>query len=301
MKNKGIVFNSFTEQDAINYLTTNNNFFKLSSYRKNYPKSDKTDKYVGLDFAHLVDLSIIDMHLRMILLKMTLNIEHATKVQLLIDLQNKFHETDGLHIVQKYVTKLKSVSQTDSAYNKLQAEISRNKTSVYCQDLYDKYPFPDIPVWAFLEMISLGSFIRFYKYCADHYHDKEMNRTFYLLLTTKHVRNAAAHNNCLLNNILTKEARHNGDYEMMRQLALIGVTFRQRSRKLSNERIQQIVTCLYAHKQLVHSEGLHKKTCHELETFQQRLFRGFDYRSNLTIRSTFLLLNKIIDNWFKLV
>ena len=36
LKNKGITFSYCSESDAADYLRDNNNFFKLTSYRKNY-------------------------------------------------------------------------------------------------------------------------------------------------------------------------------------------------------------------------------------------------------------------------
>ena len=43
-------------------------------------------KYINLDFAYLQELSTLDMHLRKTILSMALNIEHALKTQLLLDL-----------------------------------------------------------------------------------------------------------------------------------------------------------------------------------------------------------------------
>lgn len=36
LKDKGVLFNIFTEDKALDYLSKNNNYFKLRSYRKNY-------------------------------------------------------------------------------------------------------------------------------------------------------------------------------------------------------------------------------------------------------------------------
>ncbi len=59
--------------DNVNY------YFKLASYRVNFPKNyDK--KYINLDFAYLTDLASIDMQLRDYLLDLSLDIEHGIKV-----------------------------------------------------------------------------------------------------------------------------------------------------------------------------------------------------------------------------
>lgn len=38
LKDKGILFNIMDESDAKKYLEQNNNYFKLTAYRKNYNK-----------------------------------------------------------------------------------------------------------------------------------------------------------------------------------------------------------------------------------------------------------------------
>ena len=83
-KEKGIQFNSISEAEAQDYLARNNNYFKLASYRKNYPKftdGPKQGQYENLDFAYLIELARIDVEVRHILLKMCLDIEHFLKVR----------------------------------------------------------------------------------------------------------------------------------------------------------------------------------------------------------------------------
>ena len=63
MKLKGIRFTIDSEEKALSYLTQNNNYFKLRAYRKNYVKN-RAGQYVGLEFAYLKDLAIIDMRMR---------------------------------------------------------------------------------------------------------------------------------------------------------------------------------------------------------------------------------------------
>ena len=46
-----------------------------------------TGLYISLDFAYLKELSTLDMYLREIILKMTIDIEHFLKVKMLNDLQ----------------------------------------------------------------------------------------------------------------------------------------------------------------------------------------------------------------------
>ncbi len=86
MKGKGITFNIISESDAKSFLTENNYYLKLASYRTNYAKytsGSKTGQYINLDFAYLKELSTIDMHLRYLIIQMCLDIEHYLKVSLL--------------------------------------------------------------------------------------------------------------------------------------------------------------------------------------------------------------------------
>ena len=60
MKQKGITFQITSEQNAQNFLSQNNYYMKLASYRENYPKytsGTKTGQYINLDFAYLQELS----------------------------------------------------------------------------------------------------------------------------------------------------------------------------------------------------------------------------------------------------
>lgn len=288
---KGIKFERFKLDDAFTYLEDNNNFFRLSSYRKNFSKSDKTGKYVNLDFAHLVDLAIIDTRLRMIIIEMSLNIEHFAKVKLLkrITLDNN---EDGYSIIANYRSNLSPVEQ-----ERMKAEITRNQNSIYIKDVYEKYKC-EMPIWAFVEILSFGSFIHFYRYCAETFDDKSMKDEVYLFLTVKKIRNASAHNNCLINDLSIKIHDYSVNYKLKNSLSKIGIKYDQRKKKMACERTAQIITCLYTHKRLVLSDGIHKHISISLNKFKNRLFREFDYKQTLTIYTTFNLLIKIIDNWF---
>lgn len=69
-------------------------------FKDNYVKSND-GKYRDLEFAYLKEFSIIDMHLRYLLIQMTLEIRHFTKlflVNLLIFRQENMYE-----IIQDYI------------------------------------------------------------------------------------------------------------------------------------------------------------------------------------------------------
>ena len=79
LKKKGVTFSLMSESAAADYLENHNNYFKLASYRKNFPKHPggvKVGQYISLDFGQLVDLAIVDMELRYTLLHLALDVEH---------------------------------------------------------------------------------------------------------------------------------------------------------------------------------------------------------------------------------
>ena len=58
----GIQFEISPEEDAIAFLSNSNYFFKVKSFAKDYPKDRFSGKYIGLDFAYLRELSLLDAY-----------------------------------------------------------------------------------------------------------------------------------------------------------------------------------------------------------------------------------------------
>ena len=107
MKQKGIKFVEMTEDSARDFLSYNNYYMKLASYKCNYEKcleGKREGQYKNLDFAYLKELSTIDMHLRYIIIEMCLDIEHAIKVRILEDVTNNPDE-DGYNVALQNICK----------------------------------------------------------------------------------------------------------------------------------------------------------------------------------------------------
>lgn len=65
------------------------------------------------------------------------------------------------------------------------------------------------------------------------------------------LRNACAHNNCILNNLSAGKPIYEPRHDVMQELSGISsIGPGQRRAKMSNDRMQQIVTALYAHRKL---------------------------------------------------
>lgn len=79
---------------------------------------------------------------------------------------------------------------------------------------------------------------------------------------------------------------------------MAGIGLEQRKSKMSNDRMQQLVTTLYAHRELA-SQGVSEHRAKSLAVFVQRMNRHVDYyRGNLQVSTGFDFLTKVISAWF---
>ena len=296
---KGVKFEKMSVEDAKQYLTKNNNYFKLRAYRKNFPKhpgGDFEGQYIDLDFAMLKDLAIIDMRLRYVLIHLALDIEHFAKVKLLKAIEASGN--DGYQIVVDYMA---SLQKKDEEENKnrlgiLQNELNRNRGNPYCGGIIAKYD-GCYPAWAFVEIIPFGSFIHFYGFCADQLDREDLKDGFYLLIAVKALRNAAAHNNCIIHDMGVKDSSHKTNYKIQR--ALNRISKETKRNQLSNARMQQMITLLYAHSVIVTSEGVHDFEKQALTELCERMFRHIDYYTgNDSIVTSFSFFKKAVDILF---
>lgn len=295
LKGNGVTFVSYSEADARDYLRNNNNYFKLTSYRKNYEKYQggaNAGKYIALDFGYLRDMAIIDMELRYSFVQLALDIEHYAKLKILRMTED--HSEDGYQMCTDFMNTL-----DENQRERLKGEISRNEHSVYCGELFAKYP-EHFPVWVFLEMIPFGRLVSFYGFCANRYCDSDMEKEYYMLMACKEIRNAAAHSSCILNNLHPETAVHEISWEIMSEIAKMKeISKSQRIKRMSNERMRQIITLLYTHKKIVTSAGVHQKSKKLMHAFDERMMRNIAYyQNNDLVRKTFEFLHRVIDNWF---
>ena len=160
----------------------------MKAYSKNYEKYEKNGKYINLDFSYLQDLARLDMSFREIILKMTIDIEHYLKVQILSESQ-KNERDDGYKIVEDFL------SFNNDIKNKI---ITYSKQQGYHADLIKTYQYT-LPIWVFLEIISFGDLIKFYDFYNETY--PFTNNVKQYLWSARILRNATAHNSCILNRL----------------------------------------------------------------------------------------------------
>lgn len=133
----------------------------------------------------------MDMYLRKSIISMALDIEHTLKTQLLYDLSQN-EADDGYHIAKLYLT---------ADYRRLKSLHDKVGTSA-ASDLIQKKLNDDdnYALWEIVEILSFGEFIDLYQLYYSTYHSNRNNFSSYLW-SIKFLRNAAAHNNCLLNSL----------------------------------------------------------------------------------------------------
>ena len=143
-----------------------------------------------MDFAYLQELAIIDMHLRHFLLKTTTDIEHIIKVHFMSDFLNS--ESDGYEVVEQFM----------SEYPDIKNKILQKKNSSYCNDLINKLEHEGYALWNIIELLSFGDFINLYQFFYRQYPNALSGINYiYPMRNIKNLRNASAHNNCLLDQI----------------------------------------------------------------------------------------------------
>ena len=283
LRSKGVRFDLISETEACSYLAENNNYFRIRSYRTNFEKvaeGTRRGQYANLDFKMLVDLSIVDMLLRNELLPMSLDIEHFSKVRLLRAIEAR--SEDGYDIVADFLNSQDRQNRDGSVTNTTKREIERGRKSAYTANLLNKYPEHDYPAWVFMEVVAFGTFLSFYKFSSERFGSKTLRDEFYLLQSVKSIRNACAHNNCILNNMTNGTSMFNA----------------QRRSKMRIDIFQQIATTFFMHQKLS-SSGIKEHRTESLLKFEKRMNKHSDYyKDNYQVTSGFSFISQLIHGWY---
>ena len=289
LKDKGCKFNIVNEEQAKDFLSKHNYYLKLAAFRNNYDKinsGQNKGKYKNLEFAYLKELSTIDMYLRKIIFKMCSDIEHNIKVMLLKDTENNPDE-DGYKCISKFVG--------EDIKNRL-TNIKRHSDSEYCKNLINKY-YPYFPIWVYVELISFGTLAHLCDYYNTMYGRNFLGIDNRLLNSVRDLRNASAHNNCLINKLQrgdNKPLQSIVDYVSKNPY----IKSESRNKKLSNKFIYDFVTLIYVYNNIIKSDNLRQNQLEELKQLVcGRMRREIEYfNTNCLVKSSFDFLKKIIDN-----
>lgn len=304
LKQKNIKFEKISESDAEKYLRDNNNYYNVTSYKHNFlkypsPAGEKEGLYQDLDFAYLKDMSIIDHRLRLILFKMIIDIEHYLKIRIL-NIIETIDEEDGYRIVNMFLDK----DFNDEKFPKrVHTSIFKKVGSDYYNKIFSKYDIDkdkkleNIPVWEFLEIITFGELVNFYELFAKEYELKEEIKNIFILREIGKLRNAVAHNSCVLSDLDKKDNSFTPDFKIIKFLKECGIGKETRSNKLSNSRIRQITYTLYMFNKIVTSEGIKKNINEDInELFFGRIIHHKEYyNNNELLKSVYEYFKKIIE------
>ena len=291
MKEAGITFDIFSENEAARYLDLQTYYFRVKSYAKNYEKyltTDKQGQYINLDFAYLVDLSEIDSLLRELVLKMTLTLEHYLKVKLLSDF-NASHE-DGYDII------IELFNMQPELKTKIEEEKVNTSTS---NELITKYK-DNWAIWNIVEVISLGSLSELYNLF---YSRNNIKHPYTVMLhPIRMIRNAAAHDNCLINRLRPPYSRNiTPSYDLRVELMQeAGISKKAIDNKLFHPLIHDFSTLMYVFSRIV-PESSHNRIYSEIDyLFNTRMILNKDYYSkNNVIKSSYEILSQVISYYIK--
>ena len=294
MKNdKGIKFSIVNENDAKKFLTNNSYYFKIKSYAKNYEKyteGENARKYINLEFAYLQELSTLDMYFRRLILKMTLDIEHYLKTRLLIDCSRNDKE-NGYDVIDELFNKYPYIKENTNR---------EDKNSASC-DLVLKYK-DDFAIWNVVEVLSFGDFTKLYYIYYKKYKTKGSMENH--LWSVRFLRNAAAHNSCLLNSLRIPYSKEiNPNKKVMNIISNISEIPREsRQSRMKNPIIHDFVVSLYVFNNIVTSQGIKKNYMNELKDFvDNRMIRNKEYfQDNQLIISYYKFAKNIIDYFYGL-
>ena len=305
LKSKNIKFNLLSEEEAEKYLKENNNYYNVTAYKNNFPIyqcGELTGKYIDLDFAYLKDLSIIDYRTRIVLFKMIIDIEHYLKIRILNKIE-ELNDEDGYNIVNLYLEQ----DYNDEKYPKrIHDSIRKKVTNEYYKKIFSKYDIDgdtkieNIPIWEFLEIITFGELINFFVFFTQKYNLDDKKYIFILREINK-LRNAVAHNSCVLSELDKKDNHHSADTLVINYLKKCGIGKENRMNKLRNSRIRQITYTLYMFNEIVSSIGVKNNVKHEVsKLFYGRIILNRKYyNNNELLKSIYEYFDKIIEKNYK--
>ena len=307
LKTKNIKFELISEDKAEQYLHDNNNYYNVTSYKNNFEKymidGVFINKYIDLDFAYLKDLAIIDHRVRLLFFKMIIDIEHYLKIRILNLIEN-IEDEDGYRIVNLYLEK----DFNDEKFpKKVHNSIFKKVGSEYYQKIFSKYDIDkdkkleNIPVWEFLEIITFGELINFYEFFSKEYQLKKEIKNIFILREIVKLRNAVAHNSCVLCDLDKKDNEYAPDFKIVNYLNSCGIGKETRDNKLSNSRIKQMTYTLYMFNEIVTSEGVKRNVITDInELFYERIILHKEYyNNNELLKSIYAYFDKIIKKYYK--
>lgn len=285
----GITFNLKSEEEAAVFLAKHNYFFRLKQYA-DFGEKTKSGKFINVDFGQMVELSTVDMFLRKLILKMTLDFEHYLKVKIINDSQENPAD-DGYAVVESFL-------ETHNRVRHL-IENLNNSLNFYNRQVFEKYK--ETPsVWSIVEMLGFSDFIDFYAHYYQYFHLKcEYTPHFD---SVRRLRNAAAHNTCMISN-LKPQNWFKSDIEINFELigAKLDVGNGVISSCLKVPVLNDFAVMLSNYVKLISSPKIKEKTLEEIQDFfNGRMILHKDYFENVNeIKNAYHFAKDVLDYYCK--
>ena len=281
----GITFNLKSEEEAAVFLAKHNYFFRLKQYA-DFGEKTKSGKFINVDFGQMVELSTVDMFLRKLILKMTLDFEHYLKVKIINDSQENPAD-DGYAVVESFL-------ETHNRVRHL-IENLNNSSNFYNRQVFDKYK-EKTSVWSIVEMLGFSDFIDFYAHYYQYFHLKcEYTPHFD---SVRRLRNAAAHNTCMISN-LKPQNWFKSDIEINFELlgAKLDVGNGVISSCLKVPVLNDFTVMLSNYVKLISSPKIKEKTLEEIQDFfNGRMILNKDYFENVNeIKNAYHFAKAVLD------
>lgn len=294
LKSRNVKFNIISEEEAKRFLVEKSYYFKISAYRENFDYrilKNSNISYKDLDFAYLKELSKIDMYLRYMILELTLDIEHYLK-RWLINNATTDNNEDGHTIVNNFLSNNQNIN------NKL----SQHAKSPYCSNLYTKYQ-GDFPIWVFAEISTFGDFLYFFNYYCN-FKNINMPIDNKIINQVKTLRNASAHNNCLINNLnkkISAKTTVNADIKSWCKNLCPDLKTSYLTKMLRKQFVYDFIALLYSYNHLAIENVRRKKMKNLYNLFSNRFLKHKDYfKNNQRIVSIYIFLTTFLYELCKL-
>lgn len=285
----GITFNLKSEEEAAVFLAKHNYFFRLKQYA-DFGEKTKSGKFINVDFGQMVELSTVDMFLRKLILKMTLDFEHYLKVKIINDSQENPGD-DGYSVVENFL-------ETHNRVRHL-IENLNNSSNFYNRQVFDKYK-EKTSVWSIVEMLGFSDFIDFYAHYYQYFHQKcEYTPHFD---SVRRLRNAAAHNTCMISN-LKPQSWFKSDIEI--NFELLGANLEVGNGVISSclkvPVLNDFAVMLSNYVKLISSPKIKEKTLEEMQDFfNGRMILHKDYFENVNeIKNAYHFAKDVLDYFCK--